>query len=59
MRLALCPGLRQPVFTMEHGGYEESPHKYGFWDWRLGRMEADAIMIIMNLKLKKEIVNLS
>ncbi|WP_075590689.1 apiosidase-like domain-containing protein [Labilibacter marinus] len=30
----------------------EFPHKYGFWDWRPWRNEADAIMIIKNLKKK-------
>lgn len=32
----------------------EFPHKYGFWDWRPWRNEADAIMIVSNLKQKKK-----
>ncbi|WP_298369247.1 DUF4038 domain-containing protein [uncultured Lutibacter sp.] len=28
-------------------------HKYGFWDWRPWRNEADAILIIKNLEYKK------
>ena len=30
----------------------EFPNKYGFWDWRPWRMEADAILVVRNLEPK-------